>query len=182
MKNRRSIGRTVTAVLGLALLAAGAGGAAAQGLAQEPRRARAPRPGGMRGMGEWWNNPHTVERLGLDEGTREQIDQEVYEAQQGMIDLNATVQRERLDLEHLLKSEDDLNLREVESQVDRLVKAQGAVMKNEIMLRARVMTYLTPDQRAELSQLHQQRRQRRPPRPVAPGERPDAPGDDSDQP
>jgi Spy/CpxP family protein refolding chaperone len=49
---------------------------------------------------------------------------------------------------------------EIEDQVDRLVKARGKVMKEEIMLRARILGLLTPEQRADLEQMHQQRRER----------------------
>ncbi len=178
MKHGRSLGRTGTTLLILALLGASAGGAGAQ-QRDTSRRARPGFGQGMRGMGEWWNNPQMVERLGLDEGTREQIDNEVYRTKRDAIELNASVQGERLELEHLLKTKGDLDLKEVEAQVDRLVKAQGAVQKNEIMLRATVMAYLTPDQRAELQQAHEGRRGRRPGRP---GDAPDARRDAPDRP
>ena len=90
MRDGRSIGRAGTTLLILALLGASAGGAAAQ----ERDTSRRVRPGfgqGMRGMGEWWNDPQMVERLGLDEGTREQIDHEVYRTKRDSIELSASV-------------------------------------------------------------------------------------------
>ena len=52
-----------------------------------------------------------------------------------------------------------MDLDTVEAQVDRVVNARAAVMKEEILLRARIMALLTPEQRASLEELFQDRRQ-----------------------
>jgi Spy/CpxP family protein refolding chaperone len=186
MKRRSNLGTTLAALIAMAVVTAAAGDAFAQ--AQDPgqnrRRTGASYQQGMRGgLGEWWNNPETIEKLGLDEATREQIDDEVYRAQQEMIDLKAEVERQNLELGRLLKSPDDLDVKDAEAQVDKVVGAHAARMKGEMMLRVNVAALLTPDQRIEVQQLWRQRaprgRQRpgRPPRDDGP-----EPGDEPDKP
>jgi hypothetical protein len=124
-----------------------------------------------------------VEALGLDEETRGLIQQEVHETKLLMIDLEADVERENLELKQMLHMEPAHSTADIEDQVDRVVKVRGKVMKEEIMLRARILGLLTPDQRAELEDLHQQRRERirrdymnrRQPRAPAPPEEPEPP-------
>ena len=183
MTKRTNIGSTLAALLAVAVVTTGAGDVTAQGqeTGQNRRRAGAPYQQGMRGgLGEWWNNPETIEKLGLDEATREQIDAEVYQAQREMIDLKAEVDVQNLELGRLLKSPGDLDVEEAEAQVDRVVGAHAARMKSEIMLRVRVAALLTPDQRAQVQQLWKQRPRgrQRPGRPP----RDDGPTPDRDEP
>lgn len=107
---------------------------------------------------EWWNNPETVEQLGLDEATRKKIDDEVYRTQQEMIGLRAEVERQQLEMERLFESESIPALGAIEAQVDRFVGARGAVLKSELLLRAKIKGMLTPEQRAKLEQIHEERR------------------------
>jgi Spy/CpxP family protein refolding chaperone len=110
---------------------------------------------------EWWNEPAVIEALGLDEVTRQAIDEEVYRSQQEMITLRAEAERQGLDLQRVLRTQPaDVDLGAVEDQVDRVVQARGAVMKEEILLRARIMALLTPEQRTQLEDRFQARRQR----------------------
>lgn len=129
-------------------------------------------PGGM----EWWNEPAVIEALGLDEATRQAIDEEVYRSQQEMITLRAEAERQSLDLQRVLRTQPaDVDLDAVEAQVDRVVRARGAVMKEEILLRARIMALLTPEQRAQLEDRFQARRQRFRDRHPAPADPPAGP-------
>ena len=129
----------------------------AQGFGMDgPRRQR--RPGGMGQFGEWWNNAQMVEQLGLDDVTRNDIDELVYQTQQRMIDLRAQVEKENLQMRRMLDSSDPRPLVEIEDQVDRFVTAQGGVMREEILLRARIMSLLSPEQRTQLEELHAARR------------------------
>ncbi len=109
--------------------------------------------------GQWWNNPRTVDALGLDDVTRDLIEEEVHQSKLQMIDLKPDVERANLELQRLLHSQDTPPAREIEDLVDAFVDAQGRVMKEEILTRARILALLTPEQRADLETMHQQRRQ-----------------------
>ena len=131
------------------------------------------RPQDGRGLGgDWWNNPQAIVALQLDDQTRGIIQDEVHSTRLEMITLKGNVQRAELELQRMLHTEPMPSAREIEAQVDDLVKAQGNVMRQEILLRARILAMLLPEQRAELESLHQQRREavrrefrNRPPRP-----------------
>jgi len=109
--------------------------------------------------GQWWNNPQTIDALQLDGQTRDMIEQEVHSTKLEMIPLKGEVERAELELHRMLHTEPMPSSEEIEGQVDSLVQAQGDVMKQEILLRARILSLLTPEQRAELESLHQQRRE-----------------------
>jgi Spy/CpxP family protein refolding chaperone len=108
--------------------------------------------------GDWWNNPQTVEKLGLEEDLSQQIEEEVYQNQLTMVDLRAEMQRQNIELQNLLRAEPAPSMGDVEGQVDRFVSAQGAITKTEIMMRARIRSWLTADQRADLQRIHEARR------------------------
>ena len=138
----------------------------------------------MLGGNQWWNNPEIFEKLGLDEETRQKIDDEVYRAQQELITLRAEVERQNLELQRLLEARDKPDLNAVEEQAQRYVEARGEVQKLEIMMRAEIMHLLTAEQRSALEQHYEDRRQafrdralaHRPPpvnHPDQPGARPD---------
>ena len=119
------------------------------------------RPEGRRGPGggEWWNNPQAIEALQLDDQTRGIIEEEVHSTRLEMITLKGNVERAELELQRMLHTEPMPSTREIEAQVDDLVNAQGNVMRQEVLLRARVLALLTPDQRAQLESMHQRRRE-----------------------
>ena len=118
------------------------------------------RPQDRRGPGgEWWNNPQAIEALQLDEKTRDIIQEEVHSTRLELITLRGNVQRAELELQRMLHTEPMPSTREIEAQVDDLVNAQGNVMRQEVLLRARVLALLTPDQRAELESMHRHRRE-----------------------
>ncbi len=138
------------------------------------------------GGGEWWNNPQAIETLQLDEQTRGTIQDEVHSTRLELITLKGDVQRAELELQRMLHTEPMPSTREIEALVDELVNAQGNVMRQEVLLRARVLALLSPDQRAELESMHRQRRQDvrrefrnreprrpRPPQPTEPPVEPD---------
>jgi Spy/CpxP family protein refolding chaperone len=109
--------------------------------------------------GEWWNNPEIVESLALDDATRKKIDDEAFRTQQELIGLRAEVERQQLDLERMIDAEPAPSVDRAEPQIDRFVTARAAVLKSELLLRARIRSLLTAEQRAKLEQYHEQRRQ-----------------------
>lgn len=118
------------------------------------------RPQDRRGPGgEWWNSPQAIEALQLDDQTRGIIQEEVHSTRLELITLKGDVQRAELELQRMLHTEPLPSTSEIEAQVDELVNAQGNVMRQEVLLRARVLALLTPDQRAELESMHRQRRE-----------------------
>jgi len=134
--------------------------------AQDPGAPRARRERGRAGMeqpflagGEWWNNPEIVDSLGLDDSTRKKIDDEAFHTQQDLIGLRAEVERQQLDLERMIDAEPAPSVDRVEPLIDRFVSARGAVLKSELVLRARIRSLLTAEQRAKLEEYHAQRRQ-----------------------
>jgi Spy/CpxP family protein refolding chaperone len=149
--------------------------------AQDPGAPRARRGrGGMEqpflAGGEWWNNPEIVDSLGLDDSTRKKIDDEAFRTQQDLIGLRAEVERQQLELERMIDAEPAPSVDRAEPQIDRFVAARAAVLKSELVLRARIRSMLTAEQRAKLEEYHAQRRQQfreraLPRQPGAPGEK-----------
>jgi Spy/CpxP family protein refolding chaperone len=124
--------------------------------------------------GEWWNNPEIVDSLGLDGATRKKIDDEAFRTQQDLIGLRAEVERQQLELERMLDAEPAPSVDRVEPEIEQFVAARGAVLKSELVLRARIRSMLTTEQRAKLEEYHAQRRQQfreraAPRQPGAPG-------------
>jgi Spy/CpxP family protein refolding chaperone len=144
--NKRHMGKAAVVVL--------LAGVSFMAMAQQRQRHQRRGPGG-----EWWNNPQTIDALQLDEQTRGMIEEEVHSSKLEAIELKGDVERAQLELQRMLHTEPMPSNREIEAQVDDLVKAQGKVMKQEILLRARILAMLLPEQRAELESLHQQRRE-----------------------
>lgn len=56
--------------------------------------------------GKWWTMPQTAEKLALTEDEKEDLDTLYLQHRRQMIDLDALVAKERLELEHLLESAD----------------------------------------------------------------------------
>ncbi len=54
--------------------------------------------------GKWWRMPQPAERLNLTEEDKEKLDRLFLEHRRRMIDLRSEMQKERLELEHLLDS------------------------------------------------------------------------------
>lgn len=88
-----------------------------------------------RPMGEWWKNPKLAQEVGLTDQQTAKLDKISYESQLQMIDLRATLDKERLMLGRQLQA-DHPNEDAVLGQVDKVSQARAAVE------RARVQTLL----------------------------------------
>ena len=127
--------------------------------------------------GEWWNNPEIVDSLELDDSTRKKIDDEAYRTQQELIGLRAEVERQQLELERMIDAEPAPSVDRVEPQIDHFVAARAAVLKSELVLRARIRSLLTAEQRAKLEQYHEERRRQFRDKVMSAPRQPGAPGD-----
>jgi Spy/CpxP family protein refolding chaperone len=72
--------------------------------------------------GKWWKMPQAAERLNLTDEEKEKLDRLFLEHRRRMIDLRSEMQKERLELEHLL----DSTSFDSAASMARFMKVQGA--------------------------------------------------------
>ncbi len=100
----------------------------------------------MRGrMGEWWKNPELAQRIGLTDDQAQQLDKISYQSQLKMIDLQATLEKERLTLGHELQA-DHPNEDAVLGQVDKVSQARAAVERSRVQTMLSMRNVLTLEQ------------------------------------
>ena len=100
----------------------------------------------MRGrMGEWWKNPAFAQRIGLTDDQTQQLDKISYQSQLKMIDLQATLEKERLTLGHELQG-DHPDEDAVLGQVDKVSQARAAVERARVQTMLATRNVLTPEQ------------------------------------
>jgi len=96
-------------------------------------------------MGEWWKNPDLAQRIGLTDDQVQQLDKISYQSQLKMIDLRATVEKERLMLGHELQA-DHPSEDAVLGQVDKVSQARAAVERSRVQTMLSTRNVLTPEQ------------------------------------
>lgn len=120
-----------------------------------PERMPLPRPGNvlyfrartrMGGpMGEWWRNPELAQKVGLSDQQTQQLDKISYESQMKMIDLRATLEKERLTLGQMLQA-DHPNEDAVLGQVDKVSQARAAIERARVQRMLAIRNVLTVEQ------------------------------------
>jgi Spy/CpxP family protein refolding chaperone len=126
----------------------------------------AQRPGEeRRARGRWWTNPQVIDRLGLTEGQVAKIDEIAFGKQQELIELRADKRSAQLEMQRLLASEEP-DRAALESEIERLSRADCAISSLEIRARADIALVLDPQQRSALTRRfrrwEEQRRSRGP--------------------
>lgn len=142
-------------------------GAAAQGPGQPPpapgfgfhrppmERALGPGP-----AGRWWNDPAMVEKLGLSEDQRKNMDDILLQHRAQLIDMRAAVEKAELALEPLM-SADTPNESQVLAQIDKIAQARAELEKANARFLLAIRSKLTPDQYRQLQTARTERRLQR---------------------
>jgi Spy/CpxP family protein refolding chaperone len=137
---------------GFALAQAPMGGAG-MGMNRPPFEKRMG-PGG--GMGRWWNNPVTVEKLKLTDDQRKAMDQILLDHRAKLIDLHADVQKAELTMEPLMGA-DQPNEAKILAQIDKVAQARAELEKANARFLLALRGKLTPEQWKTLQELRAER-------------------------
>jgi protein CpxP len=142
-------------------------GAAAQGPGQAPpapgfgfhrppmERALGPGP-----AGRWWNDSAMVEKLGLSEDQRKNMDDILLQHRTQLIDMRASLEKAELALEPLM-SADTPNESQVLAQIDKIAQARAELEKANARFLLAIRSKLTPDQYRQLQAARAERHQMR---------------------
>lgn len=140
-------------------------------------RARGPfGPGPMmwfhgRGMGEWWRDPEVVEKIGLSDQQKQQLEKISLDSRLKMIDLRADLEKQEVILGPMLEAYHP-NEAQVLAQVEKVSQARGEVEKQRVQTMLASRGVLTEEQWSKLkdarSESHQNIRRRSHPRPTRP--------------
>ncbi|KAA6458231.1 periplasmic heavy metal sensor [Acidobacteria bacterium AB60] len=156
--------KAINAVLGMisaALLFCGL--ACAQGPGEPPgpgfgmhrpplEQALGPGPGGR-----WWNDPAMIEKLGLSEDQRKNMDDILLQHRSQLIDMRAAVEKAELGLEPLVNA-DAPNEQQILAQIDKVAQARAELEKANARFLLAIRAKLTPDQYHQLQAARAERR------------------------
>lgn len=109
--------------------------------------------GGMHGMGmgKWWKNSELVQRIGLTDAQSQQIEKIFQEHRLQLIDLHAGLEKQEALLEPMMES-DRPDEAQVNSQIDRIAQARGALEKSNAQMLLGVRRVLSVEQWKKLHQ------------------------------
>lgn len=149
------------------LVLAGGLAAVAQGPGQPPpgpgfgfhrppmERALGPGP-----EGRWWNDSAMIEKLGLSEDQRKNMDDILLQHRTQLIDMRAAVEKAEIALEPLM-SADTPNEAQVLAQIDKIAQARAELEKANARFLLAIRSKLTPDQYRQLQTARAERRLQR---------------------
>jgi Spy/CpxP family protein refolding chaperone len=118
-------------------------------------RSLGPGPGGR-----WWNDQAMVDKLGLSEDQRKNMDDILLQHRERLIDLRATLEKSELDLEPLMGA-DTPNESQILAQIDKVAQARAELEKANARFLLAIRAKLTPDQYRQLQAAHAEHRQMR---------------------
>ena len=139
------------------------------GIAAAQAPAQAPGPGfgihrppmerslGPGPAGRWWNDPAMVEKLGLSEDQRKNMDDILLQHRAQLIDMRATVEKAELGMEPLM-SADTPNEQQILAQIDKIDQARAELEKANARFLLAIRAKLTPDQYRQLQAARAERR------------------------
>jgi hypothetical protein len=118
-------------------------------------------------LGKWWRAPRVAQELAITPAESRRLDQLNLDMRKERIQKRSEIQQARLILDDLLDQE-PLNQSAIDSQLQRLTKAQSdmAMVQSRFLLEVRKL--LGRDRWQQLRQLFQNFRQRRPRQPRQP--------------
>lgn len=102
--------------------------------------------------GKWWKRPEVAERLALSRDQVNRIEAVWLDFKDRLIDLRAQVEKERTSLNAMLESE-FIDEAQALERLERMLAARAELEKNLFVMRLRIRSILTPEQRRETEQL-----------------------------
>jgi protein CpxP len=120
---------------------------------QGPGHHDGPMPGGPRQSpgGKWWDNPEMVKRLGITADQQKKMDDVFQQSRLKLIDLSATLQKEEVVMEGLMKGP-QLDDAKILPAVDRIAQARAELEKANARLMLAIRHVLTPEQWEKLDE------------------------------
>ena len=115
-----------------------------------------PSPGG-----KWWDNPEMVRRLGITADQQKKMDDIFQQSRLKLIDLSATLEKEEVMMEGLLKGP-QLDDSKILPAVDRIAQARAELEKANARLMLAIRHVLTPEQWEKLDEQGPRPRQQGP--------------------
>ena len=117
---------------------------------QGPGPRSGPPSGGHPGPGgKWWDNPEMVRRLAITPDQQKKMDDVLQQSRLKLIDLHATLEKEEVMLEGLMKGP-QLDDAKILPSVDRIAQARAELEKANARLMLGIRHVLTPEQWVKL--------------------------------
>jgi protein CpxP len=101
--------------------------------------------------GKWWDNPEMVRRLGITVDQQKKMDDIFQQSRLKLIDLSATLEKEEVMMEGLLKGP-QLDDSKILPAVDRIAQARAELEKANARLMLAIRHVLTPEQWEKLDE------------------------------
>jgi len=95
--------------------------------------------------GKWWDNPEMVKRLGITADQQKKMDDVFQQSRLKLIDLSATLEKEEVVMEGLLKGP-QLDDAKILPAVDRIAQARAELEKANARLMLAIRHVMTPEQ------------------------------------
>jgi periplasmic protein CpxP/Spy len=148
----------VSMVFGLTAAAQGPDQAPGPGFgAHRPPLERALGPGPE---GRWWNDPTMVQRLGLSDDQRKNMDDILQQHRTALVDMRAAVEKAEIAMEPLIKA-DSPNEQQILAQIDKIAQARAELEKANARFLLAIRAKLTPEQYRQLQAARAERHQLR---------------------
>lgn len=101
--------------------------------------------------GKWWDNPEMVRQLGITADQQKRMDDAWQQSRLKLIDLSATLEKEEVLMEGLLKGP-QLDDSKILPEIDRIALARAELEKANARLMLAIRHVLTPDQWEKLNE------------------------------
>jgi len=102
-------------------------------------------------MGQWWNNPQMVEKLGVTDDQKKKMQDIFQQHRLKLIDLNASLQKAEAILEPLIGA-DQPDEAKIVAQIDRVAQARAELEKENARMLLGIRQTLTADQWKKLQE------------------------------
>ena len=99
--------------------------------------------------GRFWDNPKIAAALKITPDQQKEMDDILFQHREKLIDLQAGLKRAELEMEPLMNA-DEPNRTSIESQIDKVVAARGALERANADFLLDIRMKLTPDQWKEI--------------------------------
>jgi len=109
--------------------------------------------------GRWWNDPAMVEKLGLSDDQRKNMDDILLQHRERLVDMRAALEKSELGLEPLIGA-DAPNEQQILAQIDKIAQARAELEKANARFLLAIRAKLTPDQYRQLQAARAERHQR----------------------
>ena len=135
-----------------------------------PRHHEGPMPGGPRQGpgGKWWDDQAIVKHLGITADQQKKMDDIWQQSRPRLIDLSATLEKENVAMEGLMKGPqlDDSRILPV---IDRIAQARAELEKADARLMLAIRHVLTPEQWQKMDEQGPESHHAGPGGPIGPG-------------